>query len=117
MTLPTVRDPFYQLVESFSVLNAIGISKFAWKLKPFMVAFQPYLDDISGAERNVRDCATMATMERTMHIKMLLDEIKAELSPLISKRKYKGRVKKKKKGRMWRGRGGVRLYNDWVATM
>ena len=57
-----------------------------------MVAFQPYLDDISGAEKNVRDCATMATMERTMatmeqtmDIKMLLDEIKEELSPLISK--------------------------------
>ena len=50
-----------------------------------MVEFQPYLDNISGAEKKVRDCATMAAMERTMDIKMLLDEIKAELSPLIPK--------------------------------
>ena len=65
--------------------NASDISKLAWKLKPFIIEFQPYLDDISGAEKKVQDCATMAAMERTMHIKRLLDEIRAELSPLIQK--------------------------------
>jgi len=33
-------------------------------LKPFAIEFQPFLDDITGKERSVQECADMATMER-----------------------------------------------------
>jgi len=33
-------------------------------LKPFAVEFQPFIDDITGKEKNVQECADMATMER-----------------------------------------------------
>jgi len=33
-------------------------------LKPFAVEFQPFIDDITGKEKIIQECADMATMER-----------------------------------------------------
>jgi len=33
-------------------------------LKPFTIEFQPFIDEITGREKAVRECADIATMER-----------------------------------------------------
>jgi len=33
-------------------------------LKPFAVEIQPFIDDVTGKEKTVQECADMATVER-----------------------------------------------------
>jgi len=43
----------------------LGVKKAVNMLKPFAVEFQPFIDDITGKETTVQECADIATMERT----------------------------------------------------
>jgi len=44
--------------------NHLGVKKAVNILKPFAIEFQPFIDDITGKEKAVQECADMATMER-----------------------------------------------------
>ncbi|KAF8432863.1 hypothetical protein BGX38DRAFT_1146287 [Terfezia claveryi] len=67
---------------------------------PFAVAFQPFIDDISGKEKSVQECVDMATMERIRALNRcecdgtgssetiagmenLLSDMQADMEPLL----------------------------------
>ena len=44
--------------------NSLGVKKAVNMMKPFAIEFQPFIDDITGKEKTVQECADMATRER-----------------------------------------------------
>jgi len=44
--------------------NSTEVKKAVNMLKPFAIEFQPFINDITGKEKTIQECADMATMER-----------------------------------------------------
>ncbi|KAF8421781.1 hypothetical protein EV426DRAFT_188583 [Tirmania nivea] len=52
------------VIKARQYFEARWLKKAVDMLKPFAIEFQPFIDDITGKEKTVQECADMATMER-----------------------------------------------------
>ena len=69
------RLALYMITEQMLRKNYyyLGVKKSVNVVKPFAIEFQPFIDDITGKEKTVQECADMATMERIRGMFVYID--------------------------------------------
>ncbi|KAF8421789.1 hypothetical protein EV426DRAFT_188790 [Tirmania nivea] len=77
-------------IKARQYFEARWIEKAVNMLKPFAIEFQPFIDDITGKEKTVHECADMAMMERIRsssekiaEMETLLIDMRTEMKPLL----------------------------------